>query len=284
MFNTEIITAPDTSFPDTFFPDTFSYNEAFNENDNNNYTQIEFTLNYIPNNDNNIAPQEILQINPPKILGRKRKNTVEKGKHDKNSEDNMIRKIKGLFRDDLLDFINKKIEEHLNVSEIEIIDNNKGKKELLKIRTDQINDTSVEFNRELLNKTIGEFFSDQISDIYKIYPLNFNELLIKKIYEIDNEGKVTSILNKTFLQCLKYYRKDNNDKKDNDGKDNDAIKDENNKCLNGLEKYFDNLKNKLMKNKDNDEQYVDNLIQLIKNFDKIYNDKIPRQSKKVKNI
>ena len=98
----------------------------------------------------------------------------------------MIRKIKVLFRDDLLKFINNKIKKHLHLSEI--IDNKiyKGnKKELLKIRPMQTYNTSVEYNINLFNTKIGDFFSDQISPIYRMYPTNFNALLIEQIYQIE---------------------------------------------------------------------------------------------------
>ena len=239
----------------------------FNNNNNNTLADLDnINLYNLPDN-NSISSQEIEQINNHKLLGRKTKNSGETGKHNKYSEDNMIRKIKVLFRDDLLDFINNKIKKHLHLSEII---NNKiyrgKKKELLKIRSMQTYNTSVEFNINLFNTKIGDFFSDQISPIYRMYPTNFNALLIEQIYQIDNEKKVTSILDKTFLDCLKYYRKEKF-----------AI--DKYKCLEGLEEYFEKLKNKLMKENNNEEQYVDNLIGLIKELDIIYFNKTPRESK-----
>lgn len=256
----------------SFYNDEEEVEENIDENEylfNNNNTLADLdniNLYNLPDN-NSISSQEIEQINNHKLLGRKKKNSGETGKHNKYSEDNMIRKIKVLFRDDLLDFINNKIKKHLHLSEII---NNKiyrgKKKELLKIRSMQTYNTSVEFNINLFNTKIGDFFSDQISPIYRMYPTNFNALLIEQIYQIDNEKKVTSILDKTFLDCLKYYRKE-------------KFSLDNHKCLEGLEEYFEKLKNKLMKENNNEEQYVDNLIGLIKELDIIYFNKTPRESK-----
>ena len=209
---------------------------------------------------------EIRPINK-KLLGRKNKNSEEVGKHTKHSEDNKIRKIKRIFRDDLLEFINNKIA----TLKINILDINfdheqyKGKKiEIKKTTPEQINDTSVDGNKDLFHKTIKDFFSVQISPIYRMYPPNFNALLIEKIYQIDNEGKITSILDKTFLECLKYYRKEKFTKKKN-----------NYECLNGLETKFEKSKDKLMES--NDKQYTDDVIRLIQEYDIIYFNKTARK-------
>ena len=209
--------------------------------------------------------------------GRKNKNSEETGKHTKHSEDNKIRKIKRLFRDDLLEFINDKIKNlDLNISNIDFEDKKcRGTKvELLKIRPKQTYITSVKYNQNLFNKTVKDFLSDKINSNYRMYPPEFNALLIKKIYQIDTtEKNVTSILDKTFLDCLKYYRKDNiTDEKEK----------EKYKCLDGLQKKFEKLKSKLMK-EGNEEEYVDDLIRLIKDLDNIYSNKKARESKKSSN-
>ena len=198
--------------------------------------------------------------------GKQMKNSEETGKHSKYFEDNKIRKVKNLFRDDLTEFINDKIKTlHLNISDIDF----EGKEcrgtqtELLTIRPIQTYNTSVKYNLDLFNKTLKDFFSDQINSNYRIYPLEFNALLIKHIYKVDIEKIVTPILDKTFLECLKHYRKDNS----------------NNNCLKGLEKKFEKLKDKLM-DEGEEEEYVDDLIRLIKELDDIFAKKNPRKSHK----
>ena len=258
---------------------------------NNTFTQPNKSeTDTIPNN-NNIIQNNIIQQNinnniqpkitnketiaTTKLLGRKKKDSGEIGKHDKTKEDNMIRKAKVLLKDNLLGFINKKIKENLKISEI-IINNKRYENEsikLLNIRQKQIVDTTVDGNQKLLNTKIRDFFSDDISSIYTSQPSDFNSLLINKIYQIDYEKKVTSILDKTFLECLKYFRKD---------KDIDIIYDDNYKCLEGLEKGFDEIKNQLKK-KNNDEEYINNFIKLIKDFDKIYFSKKARAKRVKKN-
>ena len=74
----------------------------------------------------------------------------------------------------------------------------------------------------------------------------------------------------TFLECLKYYRKDE-----------DIINDAKYSCLKGLEKGFENLKDRLIQK--NDEKYADMLIELIKKFEKVYFDKKSRVKRVNKN-
>ena len=57
--------------------------------------------------------------------------------------------------------------------------------------------------RKLLQTTIKNILSVDICGFYTTYPKNFNELLIEKLYEIQNGEKVTCILEKTLLESLK---------------------------------------------------------------------------------
>lgn len=244
---------------------TFTQTNKSDIDDLSNDNNIQLNDNILPENNNNIVNTQ--------LLGRKKKNSGEIGKHGKKAEDNMIRKVKVLLKDNILKFINNKIKDNIKLSEI-IINDKKYEKQniqLFNIQQSQIVDTTVNGNQKLLNTKISDIFSDEISIIYKSKPSNFNALLIQKIYQIDFEKKVTSILDKSFLECLKYFRKDE-----------DIINDDYYNCLEGLEKGFDELKDKLIK-KYNDEEYVDNLIRLIKEFDKIYFNKKSRAKRKKKN-
>ena len=258
-------------------------------NDINDLSELN-NLFFVPNNSNNntnelpkniISSQntnspEINQIIRPKkkLLGRKKKNSGEIGKHDKYAENNMTRKMKVIIKNDLLDFINSKIKNELNLSNIII--NGKIYKEneikLLNIKQDRIKDTNVDFNLTFLNTKIKDILSEKISKNNRIkYPSNFNDILINKIYHIKNGESITSILDMTFLECLKYYRKDE-----------DIINDAKYSCLKGLEKGFENLKDKLMNNNE-EEDYVDKLIELIKEFEEIYSKKKSRVKRVNKN-
>ena len=252
-------------------------NDIFNEPNKSNINELanDYLIDqYNPFNQKTLNMPEIKQIiiNNKKLLGRKTKNTDETGDHDKYAEDNMTKKIKVIIKKDLLNFINKKIKESLNLSNIIINDKTYEKDEirLLKPKHDQIRDNTIDGIKRILDSKIRDFFSFEISNKYQKYPSNFNALLIEKIYQIENAESVTSILDKTFLECLKYYRKDE-----------DIINNNKFVCLNGLEKSFEGLKDKLMKI--HDEKYADKLIKLIKEFEIVYSNKKSR-AKRVKNL
>jgi hypothetical protein len=202
-----------------------------------------------------------------KLLGRKRKNSESKGKHTKYDLDNRVRKVKVLFKNALLEFINSKMKN------IQVIVEIKGKKyiasELLNIRPKLIEDININANKTLLVTPIKNILSDNISGAYKNYPKDYNKIVIEKIFENEDNKILKNILNMTFLECLKYYRKNeeiiNNDKYD---------------CLKGLEKKYENLPNLLKKGvNDSDEEYEKGILNLIDNFDKIYFKKTPRTKK-----
>lgn len=227
-------------------------------------------INTLPQN-LNIIPEDNKIKNKKKLLGRKTKNSGEIGEHTKFSENNMTRKIKVLLKDSLKDHINSELKT-LNLKNINIGDKTYENVNLLNIKQNQTIDTTVDGVQNFLNSKVKDIFSVPISGNYSNYPPNFNTLLIEEIYKIDDEEKVISIFEKTMLECLKYYRKDEN-----------VIDDPKYECLKGLEKDFEGLKDKLLENKDNDEKYADAVIGLIKEFETIYFNKKPRAKRVKKN-
>ena len=244
--------------PNIFNPE---FNSSFSLDNNN--------LFFYSSPQNNRDPPAPKKTN--NLLGRKKKNSGEIGLHDKYSENNRVRKFKVIIKDALLDLINSKIKENINLTILI------GQKEftvdgLLNIRQDQIISTNVMDNRQLLDKTIRELFSDEIAHNFRKYPKNYNKLVIDKIYEIDNEEKITSILDMKFSDCIKYFRKEQN-----------YMEYERFFCLKGLEKKFENLTIDLT-NEGNDEKYIEMLFDLIYNFENIFFAKKSRKRRgKIKN-
>ena len=255
-----------------YIPD--SLNPEILESENVNIAQKN-TPNASPNN---ITQKNVLSILEAKkelkqksFLGRKKKNSGEIGEHTKNSEDNMIRKFKPRLKKALKDLINSRIKENIKFPD-NIINGQKYKTiEILDINQKQAKDTSVEMNRELLQKTIKDFFSVNISGNYSNYPKNFNEILIKELYKKENGEKVTCILEKTVLESIKYFRKDE-----------DVINDPNYSCFKGLEKNFEDFKQELLTK--NNEKYTNNMIYLIKNFENMYYNKRSRAKRSKKDL
>lgn len=252
-------------------------NEIFSEN--NQILRNESTNSIIqshPIPEQNFPVPEINSI-PPQIpipdnnmMGRKRKDSLSIGQHNKFSEDNMITKAKILLKDELLEHINSKIrEEEINLSVV--IEGVEYKDcQILNIRRDKFIHLDVNENKDLLNKKLKEIFFDDINGRFHNYPKNFNKILIEKIFEMENAEKIKQILEMKFLECIKYYRKDL-----------DIINDKRYNCLGGLEKKFENLRNKYEK-KNHEKEYIDKFIELIKKFENVLNDKIARPNKKKK--
>jgi hypothetical protein len=255
----------------------FNYYQIVNENESNIYDSPNIFQSelYFSSDNNNLflysSPQN--NKNPPapkktnNFLGRKKKNSGEIGLHNKYSENNRVRKFKVIMKDALLDLINSKIKENIKLTLL--IDQKEFVVDgLLNIRQDQIISTNTIDNRQLLDKTIREIFSDEIAQNFRKYPKNYNRLVIDKIYEIENGEKIIPILDMTYLDCIKYFRKDQN-----------YMDDERFFCLKGLEKKFENLSEDLT-NEGNDKKYINMLFDLIYNFENIFLTKKSRKSRK----
>ena len=93
--------------------------------------------------------------------------------------------------------------------------------------------------------------------------------MIEKLYE-ENKTNVTCILEKSGLECIKYFRKDE-----------DAFFNEENSCLNGIEKRYENLP-QYLRNKGFKEDYIIIYIELIKDFENINEKKSPRRPRSEK--
>ena len=109
--------------------------------------------------------------------------------HNKFSDDNLRRKCKHYLLKYLLEFIN---------DDIKNIYKNQSQK----------SDATVNFNKALLKKTIGEIFSEDISRRYTIYPLDHNKNIINSLMnEKDENIKIhfTKLFNLTFDECLKHF-------------------------------------------------------------------------------
>lgn len=263
--------------------DIFSFIQLLNncfgsENFLNPVSNEESELNYLTpdistlSNLNN-SETHIIQIpnhpNENKNLGRKRKDSGQVGKHDEYAEDNMIRKSKKLFRDAIFKLINTKIE-NLKFELVITIDKKKynvKRLRLLNLGQTLIKESSVEENIALFLSPVKILFYE-ISGKYKDYPKNYNIAAIEELCRNPNCQEIADILNLDFLDCLKYYRRDE-----------DALDKNDLKILNNLELEFDDLPNKL-KNHGYDEAYEEKLIYVIKNLESIYCNKNSRERRK----
>lgn len=247
------------------------------------YLYQKYEINFLEQNDNipflnlNISLEKsfsnefnkINRIVNKKKLERKRKSSGEVGIHNEYSEDNLIRKSKNIFSHAFFEFINSKIEK----LELYITINNKKNKveKLLNLGQKITKDLSVNGNLSLFQTPIKNILFE-ISRKYKKYPKNYNKVAIDELCTNENENyqEIASILNLDYLDCLKYYRRD---------EIKDSSKIECLKCLNGLELKFDKLP-KDLEEEGYDKNYEKELINTLKKIDDIYKQKKSRKKRK----
>jgi hypothetical protein len=181
----------------------------------------------------------------------------EKKPHTKFSYDNLKRECKHLVIENLMDFINEKI----NIVYDGDIGDGLFKKQLMKLNQEQKKNSSVEFNQIFLTKTLKDILSQNITKRIKFYKEDHNKVLINKLIE-DKKEEFESLFNLTFIDCLEHFI------------GNKKIKE-----LEGLT-LFSELKSVILEKYENDgESYYNNLEQFMKDFKNIINNAKPRKRK-----
>ena len=195
---------------------------------------------------------QIFEItNEPKTIkkGPKPKGSIG-GKHNKFSKDNLIRKIKSKLMDAIRSYINSLLETYYLQNEI------KSVVLLQKVDQKYIRDTSINFNKKLINLKIKDIFSDVISLKYKALGKNFNKNLINKIYQVKSQGNIINILEMTFLEFLEHVS----------GK-------KHYESLKGLEKEFQSIVNKMNET----DKYIEAFYNLLNKFEFHFKNATPKK-------
>ena len=146
-------------------------------------------------NQSNISNSEIFY---PIKKGRKKKKEINKGIHNKFTEDNIIRKIKCHF----FNYIN------------EILNKNLVDKKYYFYKLDNFVNENLkkDYNMKLMNLSLKEIYLDsKISNKYKKYGHDINKKLIEKIYSEKNEIEVMKILDKSYIETFNTLIKNNLD-------------------------------------------------------------------------
>ena len=196
--------------------------------------------------------------NPSKIRikrGRKKKESNKKGVHNKYTEDNITKRIKNNVCDFILQFLN---------SEIQKIFSNK-KMLLKKINPKQSKINKADENKSFIYKTLKDIYSNNISNKYKNFELEYNKKIIDKLMRENNleiNVKFTNLFNLTFKQCIDHLI-GNTKIKELEWKET---------LSQFVEKYF----------KGEESQYKEILKETLINYEKIINGKISRKKKSKK--
>ena len=192
-----------------------------------------------------------------KPTGRIKKEDKKEGNHNKFTDDNLRKKVKHLLIKSIMKFLNKKIKELFNGN----IGKNILKKELLTLNKTPKYESTIEYNKSLLKKTLKDIFSEDISTRFTNYTRDFNRNLIGKLINEEDKEKrdyFQKLFGLTLLDCLHHFNR-TKDIKELDGMD----------CIDvALEEFND------------DKEYKEILNLNIKNFDVILNRKRSRTSRK----
>lgn len=208
----------------------------------------EFSIQ-IKNEDNtNYIQPRITQTFLKKKRGRKKtkENNIE-SKHDKDSEDNKMRKIK------------THLMEHIVYKLNESQENKKNK--FYKINSFLSENLKKEYNEKLMKRTLYDIFrNEKMSNKYrKKKNDNLNIILIDKIYKEKIEIKTIELLEKTYIDIVNEIQK------------------------NELNEFFEKIKAKELGNRGkNIDIYINSLIELFKDFENWFKNKKGRSSRKAK--
>ena len=194
-----------------------------------------------------------------KLLGRKRKDeSDDKAKHNRFADDNSRRKVKRIIISELHDFINEKIYEKYDGD----IGEGMNKKKLMKLCQDQISNAKIQFNKDFLNKSLEEIFSQKLSGRITNYDEERNKEIITELKNEQNaeiSDYFKGLFNLTFKTCLEYFG-------------DDEVR---NIYLEGLKKFSD-LKEDFQEKEGKD--YTEHIEAYIKKYEIILNNKKPRKN------
>ncbi len=166
--------------------------------------KIKKTKKRIPKQSSNDKGNKIFSIRKVAKLGRIKKTSNKKGKHNKFKRDNIIRRFKVHFMQSVYEYINS----------LFLINKNciKYKKVIKKISYYDTTLISKKDNIEWLNSSIRNIFSKNITSKISIYNNDYNKKLIGLIYEENIELDVINILNKTIREMWLVYISDDKEK------------------------------------------------------------------------
>ena len=162
-------------------------------NDNKAIDKYDFINPFLKQETVSILPKkekifEIHKIN--KKIGRIKKNSGYIGKHNKLSEDNVIRKIKRRFLENVRIYINKEYKKYYLIKKINI--NNNWLKKISPKCYGQIKKID---NIKWFNSKIYEVFSENLSLRYSSHSLDSNKKNIQRLLLSNESNNVKDILN-----------------------------------------------------------------------------------------
>ena len=216
--------------------------------------------------------------NKKKKRGRKKKNANRAGVHDKMCSDNIIKKVKTAIFNYILYFLNNILSSADDICSLYNI-------KLAKLNKKYVDEMKKEKEFEILNMSLKEIFSKDISPKKKQYNSNFNKQIIENILNNQNkkvDDTVLFVFNMSLSNWLDIFTLKKsvidiiNEYKDENYKKIDSEKIE--KSLVGIDKLLNEIKEK------NDEDYLPRFITCLYNYERWFSLKKPRKIIKKKQI
>ena len=177
--------------------------KSSNELNKEENTEIKKELNenndFCKENENIVLSDDNINNNKNNILPEKR-NRKKKIPYKKNNEDKLVTNVRAFILKLLFKSINKKIQKEYN-----------RHKKFLRIGSEKLSHSSVEYDKDFLNLRIKDILSSKISRKYNGFYKDNNIKLIKELTRPENrEKKFEELFNLTFIEYLTIVRKLNN--------------------------------------------------------------------------
>jgi hypothetical protein len=233
-----------------------------------------FSNTHLENENREIVdPEPIIQIGDnnakydKKKCGRKRMNGNNTTEHNKFSDDNVRRKVKHLCFKYLLLFINAQIKKMYNNK----IGQGIFQKQFKTLNQSQISNAKIIFNQQLLEKDLGEIFSDKVTGKLTNIPSEHNKDLIQKlINEEDLEKRIyfQKLFSLKLKDCFEHFC-------------GNKVIDE----LEGMELFneISEITSEYLEKYEDGKEYIQQLEYYLKNFENIIKNKRDRKERSKKN-
>ena len=233
-----------------------------------------FSNTHLENENREIVdPEPFIQIGDNRTIidkkkcGRKRKNENNTTEHNKFSDDNVRRRVKHLCFKYLLLFINSQIKEIYNNK----IGQGIFQKQLQTLNQSQISNAKILFNQQLLEKNLGEIFSDKVTGKLTNIQSDHNKKLIQKlINEEDIEKRIyfQKLFNVKLKDCFEHFS-------------GNKVIDE----LEGMELFneISEITSEYLEKYEDGKDYIQQLEYYLKNYENIIKNKRSRKERSKKN-
>ena len=229
---------------------TFTGKKRERENNEDKDDKDGYDAVYFLKNEEGNKKEEIkIKKEKQKNKGRHKKNDIrndenDENKHDKFSEDNLMRKIKTYIFNTILNVLNKSLKDR--------------SQKFFKLEPKLNESMKKDLNEKLMNQKIKEIYiNNEISKRYLTETnCNNNINLIKKIYEEKKEIDTIKILETEYIDYVTYLQKYE------------------------MGNFLRKIRNKEIKNPDLDvDRYINSLKSMFLNYAKWFNDKKGRKSR-----